>query len=140
MESDPQTISVAVQYTDNKMELITTETISCRQMLSTQTEYPTYGLSIGIHSLFHYYAENYYVQSPCSFLDRQYVRQCHECLLRTENLGVHLFCCCPRTNYEHLWTSLINCMGYRQYGKWMHKSQSDQCQGAGFQQLWCCFR
>jgi len=61
MESDPQTISVAVQYTDNKMELITTETISCRQMLSTQTEYPTYGLSIGIHSLFHYYAENYYV-------------------------------------------------------------------------------
>ena len=50
-----------------------------------------------------------------------------ESVLRTENLGVHLLCCCPRTNYEHLWTSVIDCMGYRQYGKWIHKSPSDQC-------------
>ena len=61
------------------------------------------------------------------FISRQYVRQCQKCLLRTENLGVHLLCCCPRTNYEHLWTSVINCMGYREYGKWIHKSPSDQC-------------
>ena len=47
--------------------------------------------------------------------------------LRTENLGVHLLCCCPRTDYEHLWTSVINCMGYREYGKWIYKSPSDQC-------------
>ena len=47
--------------------------------------------------------------------------------LRTENLGVHLLWCCPRTNYEHLWTSVINCMGYREYRKWIHKSPSDQC-------------
>ena len=49
------------------------------------------------------------------------------CLLRTENLCVHLLCCCPRTNYEHLWTLVIDCMGYREYGKWIHKSPSDQC-------------
>ena len=61
------------------------------------------------------------------FISRQYARQCQKCLLRTENLGVHLLCCCPRTNYEHLWTSVINCMGYREYGKWIHKSTSDQC-------------
>ena len=29
------------------------------------------------------------------FIPRQYVRQCQKCLLRTENLGVHLLCCCP---------------------------------------------
>ena len=61
------------------------------------------------------------------FISRQYVRQCQKCLLRTENLGVHLLCCCPRTNYEHVWTSVINCMGYMEYGKWIHKSPSDQC-------------
>ena len=33
----------------------------CRPMLSVQTEYPTYGVSVGIHPLFHQYAENYYV-------------------------------------------------------------------------------
>ena len=47
-----------------------------------------------------------------SFISRQYVRQCQKCLLRKENLLAHLLCCCPRTNYEHLWTSVINCMGY----------------------------
>jgi len=61
------------------------------------------------------------------FISRQYVRQCQKCLLRTDNLGVDLLCCCPRTNYERLWTSVINCMGYREYGKWIHKSPSDQC-------------
>ena len=29
------------------------------------------------------------------FIPRQYVRPCQKCLLRTENLGVHLLCCCP---------------------------------------------
>ena len=48
------------------------------------------------------------------FISRQYVRQCQKCLLRTENLGVHLFWCCQRTNYKHLWTSVIICMGYRE--------------------------
>ena len=62
-----------------------------------------------------------------SFISWQYVQQCQKCLLRTENLDVHLMCCCSRTNYEHLWTSVINCMGYREYGKWIHKSPSDQC-------------
>ena len=42
-----------------------------------------------------------------SFISRQYARQCQKCLLRTDNLGVHLLCCCPRTKYEHLWTSVI---------------------------------
>ena len=61
------------------------------------------------------------------FISRLYVRQFQKCLLRTENMGVHLLCCCPRTNYEHLWTSVINYMRYREYGKWIHKSPSDQC-------------
>ena len=61
------------------------------------------------------------------FISRLYVRQFQKCLLRTENMDVHLLCCCPRTNYEHLWTSVINYMRYREYGKWIHKSPSDQC-------------
>ena len=36
------------------------------------------------------------------FISRLYVRQFQKCLLRTENMGVHLLCCCPITNYEHL--------------------------------------
>jgi len=28
---------------------------------------------------------------------------------------------------QNVWTSLINCMGYREYGKWIHKSPSDVC-------------
>ena len=43
-------------------------------------------------------------------ISRQSVRQCQKCLLRTENLCEHLLCFCPRTNYENLWTSVINCM------------------------------
>ena len=61
-----------------------------------------------------------------AFISRQYVRQCQKCLLRTENLCVHLLNCCPRTNFEHVWTSLVDCIGYREYGKWIHKSPADQ--------------
>ena len=28
---------------------------------------------------------------------------------------------------QNVWTSVIDCMGYREYGKWIHKSPSDQC-------------
>jgi len=53
MESDPQTTCVAVQYTDNGTGVEITGTNGCRPMLSVQTEYPTYGVSAGIHPLFH---------------------------------------------------------------------------------------
>ena len=58
-------------------------------------------------------------REACLIVSRQYVRRCQKCLLRTENLGVHLLCCCPRTNYENVWTSVINFMGYREYGNCM---------------------
>jgi len=48
-------------------------------------------------------------------ISRQCVHHCQKWLLRTDNLCFHLLCCCPRTNYEHLWTSVINCMGYTEY-------------------------
>jgi len=78
-------------------------------MLSVQTEYPTYGISVGDS------VKNISLSPVCKkllrivalFISRQYVRQCQKYLLRTENLGVHLLCCCPRTNYEHLWTSVF---------------------------------
>ena len=28
---------------------------------------------------------------------------------------------------QNVWTSVIDCMGYREYEKWIHKSPSDQC-------------
>jgi len=40
---------------------VKTGTNGCRPMLSVQTEYPTLGVSVGMHPLFHQYAENYYV-------------------------------------------------------------------------------
>ena len=61
MGSDSQTTSVTVEYTDNEQELMHNGTKDCRLMLSTPTEYPTYGVSVGIHLLCHLYAENYYV-------------------------------------------------------------------------------
>ena len=113
MESDAQTTCVAVQYTDNEKgvdgqrerEWLSSNVVD-RNRVSTLMEECKDSSSLSLVCI-------KLQRIIASFISRQYVQLCQKCLLRTENLGVYILCCCPRTNYEQLWTSLINCMGYR---------------------------
>ena len=123
MESDPQTTSVwRPIHRQWKSSLCTTGTNGCWHRVSNlwSVSRNSPSLSLVCRKL---------LRIVALIISRQDVRQCQKCLWRTENLAVHLilFCCCPRTNYEKLWTSVINRMGYTEYGKWIHKSPSDQC-------------